>query len=252
MPRGGGGAIGFSRFDMGSGDAFTDHVHEVHQLAWARRGVIMVRAGANRWVLPPSLALWIPAGTTHAASALEESVMQGIYLRPEESTVDWSVPTVVAVGSLLRALIMHLDDERLVGAARTRAEAVLFDVLTPVSLATIELPMPSDDRALAVAWSLLRTPGDDRSLEDWARTGGVSARTLSRLFVRQTRMSFSDWRTAARLQVALELLAGGRTVAQVARRVGYATPSAFVAAFRRRTGLTPGAYFGAARREAAS
>ena len=29
----------------------------------------------------------------------------------------------------------------------------------------------------------------------------------------------------------------------VARHVGYETPSAFVAAFRRETGLTPAAYF---------
>jgi len=46
-----------------------------------------------------------------------------------------------------------------------------------------------------------------------------------------------------RLQAALPLLATGEPVANVARRVGYDTASAFVAAFRRETGLTPGAYF---------
>jgi len=32
-------------------------------------------------------------------------------------------------------------------------------------------------------------------------------------------------------------------VSRVAARVGYETPSAFIAAFRRETGLPPGAYF---------
>ena len=34
-----------------------------------------------------------------------------------------------------------------------------------------------------------------------------------------------------------------RAVSRVASRVGYETPSAFVAAFRRETGQTPAAYF---------
>ncbi|HEY3503784.1 MAG TPA: helix-turn-helix domain-containing protein [Actinocatenispora sp.] len=59
----------------------------------------------------------------------------------------------------------------------------------------------------------------------------------------RTGLSFTDWRTRVRLSAALEHMAAGRSVAQVARRVGYATPSAFVAAFRRQTGRTPGDYF---------
>jgi len=39
------------------------------------------------------------------------------------------------------------------------------------------------------------------------------------------------------------MLAAGEPVGNVARRVGYETSSAFVAAFRRETGLTPAAYF---------
>jgi AraC-like DNA-binding protein len=46
------------------------------------------------------------------------------------------------------------------------------------------------------------------------------------------------------MQAALPLLAEGRPVRRVARRVGYATPSAFVAAFRRTVGVAPGRYLG--------
>jgi AraC-like DNA-binding protein len=39
------------------------------------------------------------------------------------------------------------------------------------------------------------------------------------------------------------MLAAGEPVSRVAGRIGYDTPSAFVAAFRRETGQTPGALF---------
>ena len=56
-------------------------------------------------------------------------------------------------------------------------------------------------------------------------------------------MGFERWRTHLRIAEALGRLADGATVTRVAHDVGYASTSAFVAAFRRTTGTTPGAYF---------
>jgi AraC-like DNA-binding protein len=72
---------------------------------------------------------------------------------------------------------------------------------------------------------------------------GASGRTLAREFVAEAGVPFGRWRTLLRLQAALPLLAAGQPVSRVAGRVGYENPSAFVAAFRRQTGLTPAAYF---------
>jgi AraC-like DNA-binding protein len=62
--------------------------------------------------------------------------------------------------------------------------------------------------------------------------------------VAEAGVPFGRWRTLLRLQAALPLLAAGQPVSRVAGRVGYENPSAFVAAFRRQTGLTPASYFG--------
>ncbi len=70
---------------------------------------------------------------------------------------------------------------------------------------------------------------------------GAGERTLARLFRAETGVGPGRWRTLLRMRVALEQLAAGRPVGVVARHVGYATPSAFVAAFRRETGTTPSA-----------
>lgn len=238
-----GSVIGLERIYMDRGQKFHRHVHEdEHQLAWASSGVIMVDVEDHYWVLPTSLALWIPAGTWHATKALQRSSLEGIYLDPAGTPLGWTEPTVVAVSPLAARLIEYLAGD-LEDSARVHAETVLLEVLRPVTKATIELPLPTDDRARAVAETLLANPTDQRSLQDLARQVGSSPRTLLRIFVAETGLTFNQWRTNARLQAAMAFLAEGLPVATVADRVGYATASAFVVAFRRVTGHTPAAYF---------
>jgi AraC-like DNA-binding protein len=113
----------------------------------------------------------------------------------------------------------------------------------PVAMTAIDLRMPDDDRARQVALALLANPADKRALAEWGREAGASERTLARGFLAGTGIPFGRWRTLLRLQAALPALAAGDPVSAVARRAGYDTASAFVAAFRRETGLTPVAYF---------
>ena len=77
----------------------------------------------------------------------------------------------------------------------------------------------------------------------WPPIAGASARTLSRLFAAQTGMTFRQWQRQLRLLTALELLAQGRTVTDVALDVGYDSPSAFISVFRQSLGTTPRRYF---------
>ena len=147
------------------------------------------------------------------------------------------------VTPLLAELIGYLGSESLGPAQHGRAEALLADLLRPVPMTTIDVAMPDDERAAAVAAALIADPADGRPLAEWGRHAGASGRTLARAFLTGTGMPFGQWRRLVRLQAALPQLAAGRAVGTVARYVGYQTPSAFVAAFRKETGLTPAAYF---------
>ena len=235
-------AICVESYDMTTGERFAAHVHDVHQLVWAASGVVTVEIGSQFWVLPPTLALLVPAGTEHATSATKPTLMRGVYLDVAR-VENWKVPTVVAVNDLLQSLIEYLATDDLPDGARVHAEALVAEMLIPVSVATINVPVPTDERLRCLADRLLAKPADDRSLADWGRTIGAGERTLSRLFVEDTGMTFSHWRTHARLRAALVLLADGVPVSRVARDVGFRSPSSFVASFRQSTGTTPGAYF---------
>jgi AraC-like DNA-binding protein len=227
---------------MAAGARFDWHTHRDHQLAWASSGVLTVVTDTATWVLPPTRALWIPAELPHETQASSRATMRTLYIRPDLFPITWSRPTPVAARQLLAELIAYLGSEPLDRARRQRAETLLVDLLEPVALATIEVRLPVEPRAREVAQALGDKPGDKRTLDEWGREVGASGRTLARAFLTDTGIPFGRWRTLLRLQAALPALAAGEPVGSVSRHVGYDSTSAFVAAFRRQTGLTPAAY----------
>lgn len=236
------GAIVVGNFPLAAGQWFVPHHHPQHQLAWARSGVLGVAVDDAHWVLPRTTALWIPAGVVHRTGATRDAVLCSLYFNPDRCDKDWTEPTPVAVDGLLAHLIAHLGRDDLPDDERLRAEAVVLDLLRPLPSTPIDVPDPTDVRVRVVADALLADPADPRSLDAHARAAGVSRRTLTRLFVQDTGITFDRWRTHVRLRAALPLLAEGRPVSRVAHTVGYATPSAFLAAFRRSVGTSPGRY----------
>jgi AraC-like DNA-binding protein len=231
-------------FPMPVGTRFEWHAHDHHQLAWSPEGVLVVRteSGAT-YVLPPARALWIPAGTVHETRASGAAVLRSVYVEPARCPIGWASPTPVDVSPLLGELIHHLDRRGLRFQQRARAEAVLFDLLLPLRIATIDVRLPADPRARDVADALLADPADPRTLHEWGHAVGASSRTLARAFLTDTGLSFGRWRTLVRLQASLPYLAEEMPVSAVAPLVGYRTTSAYVAAFRAHTGVTPGRYF---------
>ena len=98
---------------------------------------------------------------------------------------------------------------------------------------TTELPLAP------ILAALQREPGDKRGAAHWAATAGITERTLLRHCQQHLGMSFNDWRQRLRVVSALGMLDAGLPVQDVARRLGYSTPSAFIAMFQRLTGESP-------------
>jgi AraC-like DNA-binding protein len=107
----------------------------------------------------------------------------------------------------------------------------------------LHLPLPAEPRLRRVCDALLRRPADGATLQHWAERLQVDAKTVQRLFARETGMTFGQWRQQARLLRALELLATGEKVVDVALALGYDNPGAFATMFKRQFGQTPSAFF---------
>jgi AraC-like DNA-binding protein len=152
---------------------------------------------------------------------------------------------VLEVTPLLRELILRATelpleyDER--GAAG-RLVRLLLDELASLARLPYNLPMPKTAPLAAICTRLLEAPNDAATLEHLAQRHGTTARTLARHFRRQTGMSFAEWRRRARLLRALGWIAEGRPILAVALDLGYDSPSAFSAMFRRELGAPPSSF----------
>ncbi len=120
---------------------------------------------------------------------------------------------------------------------------LLLQDLRPLSVVPLHLPMPKDARLNKICAKILDDPSDETSVEAWSRSVGASERTIIRLFPEETGMTYSRWKQQARLMTAVRLLAEGCHVTDIALQLGYESPSAFSAMFRRALGMTPTEYF---------
>jgi AraC-like DNA-binding protein len=222
------------------------HTHDWHQLIYASEGVMWVQTVQGDWVVPPNRAIWVPAGVEHSIEMTGSVFVQTLYLA---MALSHSLPSrccAVNVSPLLRELIRHivnlgpLDPS---DPARSRVIAVLVDQLNAMSTIPLQLPWPADERARRAAAWLRAHPEDPGVLKQVARKVSLGVRTLERLFRKETGLTFGKWRQQLRLLHALRLLAAGQSVTTVALAVGYDSPSAFIAMFKRTLDVTPRWYF---------
>lgn len=100
------------------------------------------------------------------------------------------------------------------------------------------LALPQDKRLALLAGDALPPP-----LQQLAIRCGASEKTISRIFRRDTGMTYQQWRQQWRLMKAVELLATGARITDTAQALDFASDSAFIYFFRTMTGMTPGRYF---------
>ncbi len=227
--------------DHPDGAVIPPHRHRGAQLLFASSGVLRVEAARAHWVVPPNRAVWLPPGETHTVRMGGAVTMRTLYLSREITLMvpRWAECHVIAVSALLRALILDLVEGGHGPARRRAVLALLLDELHGCEHLPLKVPMPAEPRLQRLCRALAAKPQDDRDLDAWAAESGASARTLARLFRRETGLSFRIWRQQARLIAALERLSAGESVGAVAAGLGYRSASAFTAMFRRALGRPP-------------
>jgi AraC-like DNA-binding protein len=233
--------------DFPSGFVIAPHSHPRAQLIYAADGVMRVISPRAAWVVPPLRAVWIPAGIEHEVRMSGAVAMRTLYVDPQAAPPSLAACTVVEVTPLLRALILRAVEEPIEYDERGAAGLVMALILAELGRAIavpLQIPLPSDARLASLCHALLDDPAETDTLDHWAERVGASARTLARLFQRETGMGFTQWRQQVRLADAVGRLAKGEPVTRIAESLGYGSASAFTAMFRRTLGATPRQYMG--------
>ncbi|WP_445336515.1 helix-turn-helix domain-containing protein [Citrobacter koseri] len=120
---------------------------------------------------------------------------------------------------------------------------VMVDEIRYADALSSQLILPDDRRVRQIAQKILADRACTRSQAELAKQAGLSVRTLSRLFIQQTGLTFGQWKQKAKVILSLEYLLRGEPVSLVAQLAGYENVSAFIAVFRRFMGMTPGQFY---------
>jgi AraC-like DNA-binding protein len=232
-------------FTYRDGHPATPHRHPWAQLIYALSGVTQVAVEDRLWFVPPTRAIWIAPGVTHQVFIKGEVAFRTLFIDPVRAgRLDRTVK-VLEVRPLLRELVVHIVSIGMLdpkAPEHDRLAALLMDLVAQAPSKDLVLPLPRDARALRLASHLRSQPADKSDLETLAVEAGAGLRTLQRCFAGETGLTIEAWRQKARLVHAAMALSGGATVTDAAIDCGYDSLSAFIAAFRKQFGVTPGKF----------
>lgn len=221
------------------------HSHARGHVIHPESGTCWATTPEGRWLVPPGQAIWIPPLAHHEVGAAGPVAARVLFVDPAHAgALPRTSGTVVMsplLSELLRRAAAHGNDYPPDGPA-ARLARVMLDELAALEVAPLLLPAARDPRLARIMERLVGDPGCGDAIEVLAREAGASARTLARLFLAETGMTFSQWRTRLRLVESVERLSRGSSVTEVAFDLGYGSTSSFVYMFRRNLGMPPGRF----------
>src|SRR5580704_362118 len=167
-----------------SGYKIEPHRHPWHQLLFASSGAMTISASEASWMIPTGRAVFIPTGVVHAIRMWGLVEMRTLYFSPSLTSFEIPRCRVVEVSPLLRELMLRTVeraglDSRV--APDTWMIGLLEEEVKIASTAAIDsplaLPMPTDERALALAHYVLTQPLNGESVDELTQRHVVSRRT---------------------------------------------------------------------------
>jgi AraC-like DNA-binding protein len=182
---------------------------------------------------------WVPPGVRHISRS-SGGGNGWVMIPPLELRGLPGCVCVLRISTLMMASLQRLTQLKPgEGAKRRLLWRMVAAEMSEAQPDELELPMPTAPRMVKAAQSVLARPGAAASLDKLAARAGMSRRSFTRHFRRQTGLPYARWKRAVIAHHALELVAAGHKVSCVALDVGYASVSAFIAMFRRQYGESP-------------
>ena len=208
-------------------------------------GIVVVSVDNGSWVLPPQRALWVPAGVDYSSFARKSGALRSFALAGTDHMAVPEAVRLLTLSPFFRELLIEASRSEAIAGQTMRGaclKALILSEIEEKSPPAGRMVAPSDGRLLSICQTILADPSDNRTIDEWARTVGMSRRALTRNFRRQTGLSFAVWRQQARLEEATARLRMGESVTRVAYEVGYESIATFSMIFRQNFGMSPSRY----------
>jgi AraC-like DNA-binding protein len=231
--------------DYPDGHVIAPHRHRRGQLISGAAGTLIVTTPHGAWIMPPQRGIWVPPGVTHDVRVLGSARIQSILIEPDLALGMPARCQVVGISAFLRGLIakaLDLPAEYDPNSHAGALMALIHHEMRQLPVLPLSLPFPSHKALAGRCRRFLLRPAAHDTIEDWSELLGMSRRSFTRLFRRETGLTFTNWRQQACLVAALPRLVAGESVTNVAMDLGYENPAAFTTMFKRVLGAPPRAY----------
>jgi AraC-like DNA-binding protein len=218
------------------------HTHEWHQLIYSINGPFIVKLENACHVVTRSHAIWVPMGCPHTSGSQNGTEFRNLYIAHLPHIKVPIVPTVYTVSNLLRELIRELeriDDMSADHAYSTLITTFILQQLERLPTRNFSLPWPKTIMLKKYCEAMLESPADDRSINEWGKLLGTSARTLTRKFKTEVGLNHKQWKRKLKAFVALEMLSTNHSITEISIDLGYSSVSAFTFMFREEIGCSP-------------
>ncbi|MFD3451393.1 GlxA family transcriptional regulator [Streptomyces sp. NPDC058691] len=198
----------------------------------AATGLLDGRRAATHWRLAADLAARYPAVTVDS---------DAIFVR------DGRFITSAGISAGIDLTLALVESDHGAEVARAAAKYLVVFMARPGGQSQFSVRQTSRHAAHSVLRDVLdevaADPVGDHSLPALAARAGVSPRHLTRLFRNETGGTAAEYVERVRVEAAQALLeAGADALDTVARRSGFRSEETMRRAFRRRLGVSPGAY----------
>jgi AraC-like DNA-binding protein len=232
----------WSPADYPDGHAVPAHHHRRDQLLYGASGVVIATTPQGTWVMPPQRGMWIPAGVVHSVRMLGAVRTNSLYFEPGAVGGMPKHCQVVGISAFVRGLIAEataLPAEYDLDGRPGALMALLQHEMSRLPKLPLSLPFPAHQALARRCHAFLLQPTVHDTIDAWSAALRMNRRTFTRLFRRETGLSFATWRQQACLMAALPRLAAGEAVTSIAMDLGYGNPAAFTSMFKRALGSSP-------------
>lgn len=227
----------------------TDFVHEAHahpesELILNIKGNVSCLINNTIWIIPQQCALFIPGNVIHQTRCTANTEYCLIFVNPERIRLS-DTCSFFRMSSLLKEMVLYMS-KMPVNYYENTADLLFsnatLNTLEQLQAAGFSMPIPYTEKLSMIADALMVNPAERTTLQQWAKKMGMSDRSLARLVIKETGLTFGQWRQQFQITTALRKLESGDSIQQIAWDLGYESVTAFISMFKKNFGKPPKKY----------
>ncbi|REC45313.1 helix-turn-helix domain-containing protein [Chryseobacterium pennipullorum] len=214
------------------------HHHNKGQLVYVESGFQYITIEERIYLLPQNHAVWIPPNAIHKTNSHSEKIkLMIMFADCDKKDAFYNDVNVFSVPPVLREMIKYAERwSKLMtkDPDETVFLKALFNELphfVKLSL-KLHLCLPKDKRLDKAIEYIHHHYRNEIKIDDLGGTASLSARTLERIFKKETGLTISKYQQMLRIIKSLELLSSDTlTVSEIAYEVGYRSVQAYTRSF---------------------